>query len=136
MIPNADTLIYHHWYDLTTGQRTNGTGNTKSCPGTHFFGGNNVVDAETHFIPLVLAELGTDMNIVPVPVEPIIFKGRVTSAHLNVRMAPNATSKKRNVLKKGVIVNAYEKNGNWYRIVPHESYWVHRNYLAEIAPAI
>ena len=51
--PGLDGIVYHHWYDLTTGQRTDGTGNTKSCPGTNFFGGNTVQDAETNFIPLV-----------------------------------------------------------------------------------
>jgi hypothetical protein len=38
--PDTSTIVYHHWYDLNTGKRTNGTGVTKSCPGTNFFGGN------------------------------------------------------------------------------------------------
>src|SRR6266481_5651031 len=53
LTPNASTIVYHHWYDLTTGQRTNGTGNTKTCPGTGFFGGNSVNSAESNFIPLI-----------------------------------------------------------------------------------
>jgi hypothetical protein len=53
LTPGADAIVYHHWYDLTTGKRTNGTGTTKSCPGTNFFGGNSVSSAETSFIPLI-----------------------------------------------------------------------------------
>lgn len=54
MIP-ADTanIVYHHWFDLATGTRTNGKGKTKSCPGTGFFFGNSVDDAKKHFIPAV-----------------------------------------------------------------------------------
>lgn len=52
--PNTDTIIYHHWYDRKTGERTNGTGITKTCPGTGFFGGNTVEAAEAHFIPLIV----------------------------------------------------------------------------------
>jgi hypothetical protein len=38
------TVVYHHWYDLNTGKRIlkEGTGSTKTCPGTGFFGGNTV----------------------------------------------------------------------------------------------
>ena len=34
---NTDRIVYHHWSDLNTGARTNGTGVTKTCPGTAFF---------------------------------------------------------------------------------------------------
>jgi len=50
---NKDTIVYHHWFDLNTGKRTNGTGSTKTCPGTNFFGGNKVSNAEASFYPLV-----------------------------------------------------------------------------------
>lgn len=53
LVPSTDSIIYHHWFDTFTGQRTNGTGTVKSCPGTNFFGGNKVEDAELHFIPLL-----------------------------------------------------------------------------------
>jgi len=29
---STDSIVYHHWYDLESATRTNGTGNTKSCP--------------------------------------------------------------------------------------------------------
>jgi len=50
---NVNTIVYHHWWDLTTGKRTNGTGNTKTCPGTDFFGGNTVESCERNFLPLI-----------------------------------------------------------------------------------
>lgn len=50
-------IIYHHWYDLNTGKRTNGAGSTKSCPGNNFFGGNNVEAAKQNFYPLIKSKL-------------------------------------------------------------------------------
>lgn len=51
--PNTEGIVYHHWFDIALGTRTNGTGTVKTCPGTNFFGGNRVEDCEAHFIPLV-----------------------------------------------------------------------------------
>lgn len=44
--------VFHHWYDLTTGKRINGAGDTKSCPGTNFICGNTESDARV-FLNLV-----------------------------------------------------------------------------------
>lgn len=54
LTPSTDTIVYHHWYDLDSGARTNGAGTTKSCPGTAFFGGNSVAAAQANFIQLVV----------------------------------------------------------------------------------
>ena len=54
---NTDSIVYHHWYDLNSGKRKNGEGVTKSCPGTAFFGGNKVEDAQINFIPKIINEL-------------------------------------------------------------------------------
>ncbi len=51
LYPDTNSIVYHHWWDLNSGRRKNGAGVTKSCPGTHFFGGNTVADAEKNFIP-------------------------------------------------------------------------------------
>lgn len=56
---NSDSIVYHHWYDLVTSKRTNGSGQTKTCPGTDFFGGNSVESAEKNFIPLIINSLKT-----------------------------------------------------------------------------
>ncbi|WP_346986370.1 peptidoglycan recognition family protein [Chryseobacterium sp. POE27] len=37
--PDTNRIVYHHWFNLATGVRNNGSGNNKSCPGTNFFGG-------------------------------------------------------------------------------------------------
>lgn len=49
------TVVYHHWYDLNTGKRIlkEGTGTTKSCPGTNFFGGNTLKSFNDNFLPLL-----------------------------------------------------------------------------------
>ncbi|MBS1720334.1 MAG: N-acetylmuramoyl-L-alanine amidase [Armatimonadetes bacterium] len=52
---DADHVLYHHWFDLNSGQRNDGIGGTtKSCPGSNFFGGNRPEDAEAHFFPLIM----------------------------------------------------------------------------------
>lgn len=47
------TIVYHHWYDLVLGRRISreGTGSTKSCPGTAFFGGNTINSFKTGLMP-------------------------------------------------------------------------------------
>ena len=54
--PNENSVVYHHWYDLTLGKRITkeGTGSTKTCPGTNFFGGNTVADFRANFLPLLV----------------------------------------------------------------------------------
>ncbi len=54
LTPSTDSVVYHHWYDLTTGKRVkDGSPNTKTCPGTNFFGGNTVEACAKNFIPLL-----------------------------------------------------------------------------------
>ena len=52
---SENTVVYHHWYDLNTGKRIakEGTGSTKTCPGTAFFGGNSVEAFKTNLLPLL-----------------------------------------------------------------------------------
>lgn len=56
---STNGIQYHHWWDIVTGERTNGTGAVKSCPGTNFFGGNSVESCEKNFLPLVTNALQT-----------------------------------------------------------------------------
>ena len=50
------SVVYHHWYDLNTGKRIlkEGTGSTKTCPGTAFFGGNTVEAFNKGMLPLLI----------------------------------------------------------------------------------
>lgn len=59
---NKGTIVYHHWYNLKNGDKwVNETdiapADTKTCPGTNFFGGNTVHDAEKNFYPLIVENL-------------------------------------------------------------------------------
>lgn len=61
---HSDKIVYHHWFDIATGNRNDGLGvNNKSCPGTNFFGGNAVYDCEQNFLPLVVSALNDDLDI-------------------------------------------------------------------------
>jgi hypothetical protein len=55
LVPSDQTVLYHHWFDLNTGERTSkeGTGVTKTCPGTAFFGGNTVEAFKVVLLPLL-----------------------------------------------------------------------------------
>ena len=90
--PDSYSLVYHHWYDLTTGERTDGTGNTKSCPGTNFFGGNTVEAAEQNFILLITQQLAAYSGPAPVTqVEPL-YVADVQIDELNVRAQPSSVA--------------------------------------------
>jgi len=56
LTPSIDSITYHHWWDINTGERVldNSKGHAiKTCPGTGFFGGNSTADAKNNFYPLV-----------------------------------------------------------------------------------
>jgi LysM repeat protein len=56
LTPSIDTITYHHWWDINSGERVldNGEGHAiKTCPGTGFFGGNSTANAQNNFYPLV-----------------------------------------------------------------------------------
>lgn len=59
LTPSIDTITYHHWWDMTTGERVlDSPGhNVKTCPGTGFFGGNSTASAKTNFYPLVIRKM-------------------------------------------------------------------------------
>ena len=79
LTPSINTLVYHHWFDLNSGLRTNGTGSTKTCPGTNFFGGNTVESANKYFIPLVKSKLnGGTINVVSPTVVNKVVLGNIT----------------------------------------------------------
>lgn len=132
LTPSTDTIVYHHWFDLDTGARVNGNGNTKTCPGTAFFGGNSESAARTHFIPLIQQAL--DALASPMPsLPPQLFEGRVLSdSPLNVRLQPRAWAKKIGHLQKGVVVSVFATQGAWCRIHPSETRWVNGKFLERV----
>lgn len=127
--PTTDTIVYHHWYDLNSGQRTGGSGMTKSCPGTAFFGGNTVEAAAANFVPLVaraLADLTGGAPPAPPATERTV---EVMSGTLSVRSGRGTTFPVVKSLKRGVRVNIYETADGWCRIHPTEEQWVAQKYL-------
>lgn len=122
--PSTETIVYHHWYDLVTGKRTDGTGATKTCPGTAFFGGNSVADAQANFIPLIQRRLE------PKPSTDASFKlAQVTASSLNVRSAPRADARLVKSLQHGAEVRVYASENGWSRIHPSDQQWVCARYL-------
>lgn len=60
LTPSIDTITYHHWWDINTGERVldKGEGHAvKTCPGTGFFGGNSTTSAKNRFYPLVTRKM-------------------------------------------------------------------------------
>jgi hypothetical protein len=131
LTPNTDTLVYHHWWDLNTGQRTDGAGVTKTCPGTAFFGGNRVEDARANFIPPIRRALALFSNIPsggPLPLR----SAEVIADLLNVRERPAAAARRILQLTRGIQVNVYEDKDTWRRIQPEAQHWVSARFLREI----
>lgn len=125
--PSIDTIVYHHWYDLDSGTRTNGAGNTKTCPGTAFFGGNSVLSAQANFIPLVL-QSSTPGQAPTMPLR----RGEVAVESLNVR---DGNGMQYAILKKvnrGVQLQVYEEKAGWYRIASDRQEWVCGQYVHTI----
>lgn len=131
---STDHIVYHHWFDLRTGERTDGSGMTKTCPGTTFFGGNTVSDAARNFLPLV-QNVVDGKPMTPSPGAPLKY-GYVTADWLNIRMKPSAiNSRKLNVTPVGSILRIYEVQGDWYRISATKQEWVSSRYVKDVQRA-
>lgn len=122
---DTNAFVYHHWFDLDSGKRTNGTGNTKSCPGTNFFGGNKVADAQANFLPLITAAVAALDGPVAIPIMVVKSPDGV----LSIRRGPAGDSDKLGELANGAVVHIHEVNGIWRRIDPVEQKWVSSKFL-------
>lgn len=131
LTPSPGSIVYHHWFDLTTGCRTAGAGTTKSCPGTAFFGGNSVAAAVTGFIPLISDLLNVTVASDDTPAAGI-YQAEVTAVSLNVRHGSCGAAAIVRVLRQGIIVTVHEESGGWCRIHPSEQHWVYARYLRRV----
>ncbi|MDQ0639624.1 hypothetical protein QF042_003189 [Pedobacter sp. W3I1] len=132
---NSNKVVYHHWFNLTTGVRNNGTGNNKSCPGTNFFGGNKVENCNQNFLPLVSAALN---GAAPQPAQNIIKYAAVTADSLNIREDANAQSKKVTGAEPatlGAILRVYEEKNGWYKISASQQNWVNGSFTKDVTRA-
>ncbi len=127
--PNSNTIQYHHWWDLDTGRRTDGTGTTKTCPGTDFFSGNSVSNAETNFIPRVTEDWAAIPSPVPLTCSEPAYTAEVCTDRLNVRTLPSRSGAILKTLGRGVEVGVYEDRNGWSRIDPLKSCWVESCFL-------
>jgi hypothetical protein len=126
LTPDTNSIVYHHWYDLNTGLRTDGTGSTKTCPGTNFFGGNSVQACRDNFIPQIVAALADPaINDAINTTWPIY--GEVNVQLLNVRSAPSTSAAITRQISYGTDVNIYELQNSWYRI--NQGEWVYKDYI-------
>lgn len=131
---HTDRIVYHHWFDLNTGVRTNGSGVTKTCPGTAFFGGNTVQAANTHFIPLVENVLQASGDAVSA-ITPFAY-GVVSAPVLNIRNQPSTAGQIINTTPAGSILRIYETRQGWHRIAAGQEEWVYAGYVKPVTKAI
>ncbi|MBN3518417.1 N-acetylmuramoyl-L-alanine amidase [Algoriphagus lutimaris] len=133
---NSFSIIYHHWFDLNSGKRNNGTGNNKSCPGTNFFGGNKVDDFNRDFLPLVSQKLqGRPAPTPPAAIQKYVV---VTANLLNVREGPSGSAPKasdRGAAQLGSILRVYDESNGWLKISNSQSHWVYGQYTIEVKRA-
>ena len=134
--PDTDSMQAHYWWNLITGQRTNGTGTTKSCPGTGFFSGHTVSDFETGFVPLVAERLVGFSGAVSPPQNPPQYTAEVNVDVLNVRTAPSISGAISKQLSRGVEVPVYQVQGGWCSIAPDNSQWVSGQFLTATATPV
>lgn len=132
--PDTSKIVYHHWFNLSTGKRNNGSGNNKSCPGTNFFGGNKVQDCKNYFITLVNKAIKSNDEVIP-----ITKYAHVISSTLNIRVGAGANFAKvkdRNAALFGAILRIYQEKNGWYKISSSTEHWVSAKYTKEVKKAI
>ena len=130
---NTDRIVYHHWFDLNTGARTNGDkGVVKSCPGTGFFGGNKVADAHKNFLPLVIQAAGGNFGQ---KLAGVLKFGYVTAPSLNIRTGPGTQFAKVNTVTLGAILRIYNSKNGWYKISKNREEWVSGNFVDDVIRA-
>ena len=133
---NTFSIIYHHWFELSSGKRNNGTGGNKSCPGTGFFGGNKVNDCIANFLPLVAQAIPVTHTITSPPgIEKYVV---VTVNTLNVRTAARGSASKapdREAAQLGAILRIYEEQNGWLKISNSQSHWVYGRYTTDVKRA-
>lgn len=131
--PNTTRIVYHHWFDLNTGARTDGlSGVVKSCPGTNFFGGNKVKDAAENFLPLVVQAMHGNFGQ---QLAGVLKFGYVTAQSLNIRKGPGTNFAKINTATLGAILRIYKVQGNWYKIARNREEWVSKTYVKDVVRA-
>ena len=132
----TNSIVYHHWFNLRTGERNNGVKNNKSCPGTNFFGGNKVIDCEKNFLPLIKQKLLNISNNQIVNSNPKYVV--VTTKSLNIRSFHSVTSEKvkgRSPVLLGSVLRIFEEKEGWLRISNSMNHWIAGKYTTVVSRA-
>lgn len=106
----TEHIVYHHWYNssgskvfnFATGTKLSGLP-AKTCPGTAFFKGNTVIDAQKNLIPLVqeaYENLNKKDDEPMTPAEKQEFE-KLQQTVTGLKNELNALTKSKNILKKG-----------------------------------
>jgi len=132
---NVDRIVYHHWFHLDTGARTNGSGITKTCPGTAFFGGNKVENAQRSLLPLIRRYLGGAAAATPEPLPLGMRYGVVTCDTLTVRRSADSRAAKSNTVTLGSVLRIHDEQNGWLRISASQSEWVSARFVALVERA-
>lgn len=130
LVPDNARIVYHHWFNLSSGVRNNGTGQNKSCPGTAFFGGNSVASADQNFLPLVAAAIKGKTGK---PNKSLLFYAKIKTEVLNVRSGSSAKQKKIGQVNLGAIVRVYEEEDGWYKISKSNEEWIFGRYADKVS---
>jgi len=131
---NTGSIVYHHWFDLGTGQRNDGTKNNKTCPGTDFFGGNKVQDCQLNFLPLISAQL----PVQPIVIAEVLKYVSVRTSKLNIRTgADSSRPKVEGMVSAGIgaVLRVYAENNGWYKISNSKEHWVASRYTLPVTRA-
>ncbi|MBV6878755.1 N-acetylmuramoyl-L-alanine amidase [Epilithonimonas ginsengisoli] len=136
LIPNTNTIVYHHWFNLSTGARNNGSGNNKSCPGSNFFGGNKVEDCNRNFIPLIAEALSIKSAN---PTSKVLKYVVVNTETLNIRTGPsssNAKVKDRKPELFGSVLRVYKEKDGWFKVSSSAEHLVSGRFTNEVKRAL
>ncbi|MDA7949471.1 MAG: N-acetylmuramoyl-L-alanine amidase [Hyphomicrobiaceae bacterium] len=133
-IPSQTNVVYHHWYD-GDGRLVYYNSGQKTCPGTAFFGGNQLPDFTANFLPLLQQAMDTGGQ----PPRGLLSWAVVTVENLNIRTGPSSDADLANdqgPLNYGSIVRVYEISPNrWLRISQDRQLWVYGRYTRQVRPA-
>jgi SH3-like domain-containing protein len=132
---NSQSIVYHHWFDLSTGQRNDGARNNKTCPGTDFFGGNKVIDCTTYFLPLISQAIPFS-----VPNRADLLKYvSVKASKLNIRSKPEVSAMRvagLDPVSLGSVLRVYQEENGWYKISNALEHWVYGKYTMDVSRAL
>lgn len=134
--PNSNTILYHHWFDLSTGQRNHSNRNKKSCPGSNFFGGNKEQDFETNFLPLIVSSLTG--SVIKENTATVVRFACVTATTLNIRIQPDSSASKapdRDPVTFGTILRIYDEQNGWLKISNSQPHWVSGRFTTPVTRA-